>query len=151
MKAAWVVRGSILAAVVVAVRVVLGFWVLQWPEHSLYPRIVGYLIVLVAAALWGRCDGARDRRAHPDPDDGADLTIRWLEAGALGAIVSGAVSWILGRIPRVQVGGQSLLFELTSGASFILLSIFLAALVGVALGRRRVDRTLNDDTTVAAG
>lgn len=138
----WIVRGVAMAAVVVAVRVLLGFWMRGWPTHTEAPRILMYVVVLACAAAWGVSDGRRDRMQFAEPEDGADLTMLWLKAAAVGALLSGLATWLFGRLPTIDVGGNSLWFELSSGASFILLTIFLAALAGVAFGRYRVGKAL---------
>lgn len=131
---AWVLRGLVLAAAHVVVRTLLGFAIAQWPLHGSIFRWGMFLIVVVAAVVWGFIDGRNDREAHPDPDDGDDLTILWLKAGLLGAVVAGLVSWVVGRLPHFDLGDQSLFFELTSGAAWTTLLIFVPAMIGIAIG-----------------
>jgi hypothetical protein len=131
---AWVLRGLVLAAVHVVVRTLLGFAIAQWPLQGSLFRWGMFLLVVIAALAWGFVDGRSDREAHPDPDDGDDLTMLWLKAGLLGAIVAGVVSWVVGRFPHFDLGDQSIFFELTSGAAWTTLLIFVPAMIGIAIG-----------------
>lgn len=132
---AWVLRAVALGGLVVVARVLLGFVMTVWPTHSSPIRLLLFVIVLLATAWWGLIDGRQDRETYPDPDHGMDLTVLWLKAAAVAGLGSGALAWILGRLPVVDVGGNSLFFELTSGAAFIVLAIFLPAMFGIAVGR----------------
>lgn len=147
---AWVLRAVTLGGCVVAARVVLGFVMLQWPTHSTAPSVLLFLLVLATAGWWGYSDGRKDRAAYPDPEDGNDLTLLWLGAAAVAGVGSGALSWLIGLLPSVEVGGTSLIFELTSGAAFIILVIFLPALLGITVGRFRVDRAARKSTPVSS-
>jgi len=138
---AWIVRAVALGGLIVAARVLLGFTMVHWPTDSGPPRLLLFVVVLAAPLWWGVVDGRKDRTANPAPEDGEDLTITWLRAGAAAGLGGGAVAWLLGLIPQVEVGGNTLLFELTSSAAFVVLIVFLPAMLGVALGRRLVGRT----------
>ncbi|WP_228818784.1 B-4DMT family transporter [Nocardia transvalensis] len=133
---AWVLRATVLGALTVVLRTVLGFAMIYWPTHGAWMRIL-CLIVLVGAGLaWGLVDGRSDRRANPDPERGGeDLTMRWLKAGIAGGLGSGVASWLLGYVPGFDLGGNGLFFEVTAGAAFIILLIFIPGMAGVALGR----------------
>lgn len=148
---AWLFRAVALGGLVVVVRVLLGFATQWWPTYAGIPRIVLFIGVLAAGVAWGLVDGRRDREAHPDPDQGDDLTMMWLKAAAVAGVGSGAVSWLAGQLPKIDVGGQSLVFELTSGAAFIVLVVFLTALAGVALGRYLVTRQADKNAAVLEG
>ncbi|MGV9676730.1 B-4DMT family transporter [Nocardia sp. NPDC003482] len=137
----WVLRAAVLGALTVVLRILLGFGMIQSPTHGAWMRTLCLIVLIAAALLWGLADGRGDRRAHPDPDHGgADLTMRWLKAGVVGGLGSGLVSWVLDYVPKFDLGGNGLLFELTAGASFIVLMIFIPAMAGVALGRFLVGR-----------
>ncbi|QBJ98344.1 hypothetical protein ERC79_22200 [Rhodococcus sp. ABRD24] len=136
----WVVRGLGLALVHVVVRTLLGAAVAQWPQQGGLMRWFSLVVVIIAALLWGGFDGIRDRRAHRDPEDGADLTMMWLKAALLGGVLAGAVAWLVGLILDITVTDGSLLFEVTSGAAFTVLLIFIPAMIAVALGRFLVGR-----------
>lgn len=140
----WVVRGLGLALVFVVVRTFLGAAVTQWPEQGSILRWFSLVLVILTAFLWGVLDGIRDRRAHPDPDDSADLTMRWLAAAALAGVLAGALAWIVGAIFDIAVANGSLFFELTSGAAFTILLIFVPASIAVALGRYLAGRDATD-------
>lgn len=149
----WLLRGLGLALVHVVVRVLLGAALVQWPLQGSVLRWLGFAVVVIAAFVWAGLDGIRDHRAHPDPDEGADLTMRWLAAGAVTGIVGGVLTWFVDTIAPVPVGVTSLFFEVTSGAAFTVLLVFLPAMAAVTLGRffaRRSERkaTKNDDWSV---
>lgn len=140
---AWVLRGLGLAVVHVVVRAVLGLAIAQSPLQGSLMRWVSLLVVVLIAAIWGYIDGSRDRRRNADPDNGADLTMLWLKAALLGGVVAGAVAWIVDQLPKFDLGDNSLVFELTSGAAWTVLLIFVPAVTGVALGRFLSNRKAN--------
>ncbi|CAM3135111.1 B-4DMT family transporter [Prescottella defluvii] len=136
----WVVRGLGLALVHVVVRTFLGAAVTQWPQQGSVLRWFSLILVILAAFLWGVLDGIRDRRAHADPDESADLTMMWLKAAAVAGVLSGAAAWIVGLIFDIAITNGSLFFEVTSGAAFTILLVFIPATIGVGLGRFLVGR-----------
>ncbi|MFT3662499.1 MAG: B-4DMT family transporter [Gordonia sp. (in: high G+C Gram-positive bacteria)] len=139
----WLLRGIVMAAVHIAGRVLLGAAILARPFESPLLRL-GVLAVLVAvAALWGGFDGVRDARAHPDPDDAEDLTLRWLKAGALAGVVASLTCWILGTFGVDGIGPSGFVTEMVAGTSFLTLLVYVPAFLGAAAGRfvvRRVRR-----------
>ncbi|WP_280379352.1 B-4DMT family transporter [Nocardia wallacei] len=138
---AWVLRAAALGVLTVVLRTVLGFGMIYWPTHGSWMRILCLIVLIAAVVDWGLLDGRSDRRANPDPDrGGADLTMRWLKAGIAGGLGSGVVAWVLDYLPKFDLGDNGLAFELTAGASFIILLIFVPGMVGVALGRFLVGR-----------
>ncbi|MEE2056203.1 B-4DMT family transporter [Rhodococcus artemisiae] len=143
----WLLRGLGLALVHVVVRVLLGAALIQWPLQGSVLRWAGLAVVVLAAVAWAGLDGIRDRRAHPDVDDGDDLTMRWLAAGAVTGLVGGFVTWLVDTVTSIPVGVKSLFFELTSGAAFTVLLVFLPAMAAVAVGRFLVrhDKPGDDD------
>ncbi|MFC8530478.1 B-4DMT family transporter [Nocardia sp. NPDC057227] len=132
----WVLRAVVLGALVVFLRAVLGFAMVNWPTHGGVLRLLCLLVLLAAVVAWGVLDGRADRARIERGGEGADLTMRWLRAALAGGIGSGLVSWILDLLPRFDLGDNGLLFELTAGAAFIVLLIFVPALIGGAIGRR---------------
>ncbi|MFD3508394.1 B-4DMT family transporter [Nocardia sp. NPDC058666] len=125
---AWVLRAAVLAAVVTTLRVLLGFVMDSWPTHGTFWRAGCLLVIVAVVVAWGVRDGR----------SGADgLTVRWLVVGFVAGIVSSAVCWMLDQVPGIELGDAGLLYELTSAASFILLLVFLPAMVGVAFGHSR--------------
>ncbi|MBF6096887.1 B-4DMT family transporter [Nocardia cyriacigeorgica] len=144
---AWVLRATVLGALVVGLRVLLGIGMVNWPTQGAWMRLLCLVVIIAAGLGWGFLDGRRDRAAHPEADGGADLTIPWLKAAVAGGLASGAVSWILDLLPGFALGDNGLLFEMTAGASFIVLLIFIPALAGIALGRRLGSK----DGSAAAG
>lgn len=136
----WLTRGLGLTLVHVIVRVLLGAALVQWPLQGSVLRWGGLLVVVFAALVWGGVDGIRDRRANPDPDRGADLTMLWLKAGAVAGLLGGFVTWLVDTVTPIPVGVKSLFFELTSGAAFTVLLVFLPAMLAVTVGRFLVRR-----------
>lgn len=132
---AWVLRAVGLGALTVVLRTLLGFAMVYWPTNGGWMRPLCLIVLVVAIVAWGYLDGRADRRAHPDPEHGTDLTMRWLKAAIAGGIGSGLVAWLLDFLPKFDLGDNGLLFELTAGASFIVLLIFVPGVIGVAAGR----------------
>ena len=139
----WVVRGIGMGLTNFVVRLLLGAAVSAWPLSGSALRWVGYALVLLVIIVWAGIDGVRDRRKHPDPDDGEDLTMLWLKAAVVGGLLSGLLSWIADFVVDFSLGQNGLLFELTSGAAFTILTIFIAASVAVFVGRLIVNREAN--------
>lgn len=137
---AWLVRGLGMALIHVVIRAALGAAIAQWPLQGSILRWLSLAVVVVIAAIWGGIDGIRDRRDFPEAEDGADLTMIWLKAAILGGFVAGAVSWILSRIPKLELTQQGFFFEITSGAAFTILLIFVPAMIAVTVGRFFVSR-----------
>ncbi|MGQ4615097.1 B-4DMT family transporter [Nocardia sp. R7R-8] len=136
----WLLRAVVLGALVVALRSLLGFAMVYWPTHGAAMRMLCLVVLIAAIVSWGVLDGRRDRAASADPERGADLTMMWLKAAVLGGVGSGLAAWILDFFPRFDLGDNGLLFEVTAGASFIILLIFVPALIGVGIGRMSADR-----------
>ena len=89
--------------------------------------------------MWGIRDGRADANANRDPDRRQDLAMTWLLAGLVAGILSGAVSWLIAQFyTAIYTGG--LLNEVTTFAAFTALIVFLPGIIGVAVGRWRVDR-----------
>lgn len=139
----WLVRATVLGALVVCLRAALGFAMVYWPTQGSWLRPLCLLVLLAAVVFWGVLDGRKDRACHPDPEHGSDLTILWLKTAVAAGLGSGAVSWLLDWLPRFDLGDNALLFELTAGASFIVLLVFIPALIGIGIGRMIADRKLN--------
>lgn len=131
----WLVRGIGFALVVVIVRAVLGFAISTWPLHGSLLRILALVFVILVSVLVGFLDGRRDRLKYPDPERGTDLTILYLKAAVLGGLVAGALAWIIDQVPTFDLGDNALFFEMTSGAAFVVLLIFLPGMLGVTIGR----------------
>ena len=102
--------------------------------------VVLLLLFIVCAAVWGAIDGRSDATANRDPDRRQDLAMTWLLAGLFAGILSGAVSWLISLFYKgLYTGG--LINEVTTFAAFTALCVFLPGIIGVAVGRWRVDRT----------
>ncbi|MBY6409949.1 B-4DMT family transporter [Rhodococcus sp. BP-252] len=136
----WVVRGIGMGLINVGVRILLGAAVAQWPTHGSQLRWVGMAAVLLAVVVWAGIDGIRDRHANPDPEYGKDLTMVWLKAAVVGGLLAGLLAWLVGFLVEFSVGQNSLFFELTSGAAFTILVIFIPATIAVFLGRLLASR-----------
>lgn len=131
----WVVRAIGMCLVNVGVRILLGVAVTQWPLQGSQLRWLGLAAVLLIVIVWAGLDGIRDRRAHPDPDDSSDLTMVWLKTAVFAGLVAGLAAWLIQLLVDFSMGRNSLFFELTSGAAFTILLIFIPATAAVFLGR----------------
>ncbi len=132
-------RGLVFAGAMVVLRLVQGALINAWQTQSGLISIVLLLIFVVGVAFWGVRDGRADATANPDPDRRADLAMTWLLAGLVAGILSGLVSWLIAMFyTAIYTGG--LLNEVTTFAAFTALIVFLPGVIGVAVGRWRVDR-----------
>jgi len=135
----WMLRGLALAAAMVVVRLFQGAMINAWQEWAMWISVILLLLFIVCAAVWGVRDGRADATANRDPDRRQDLAMTWLLAGLVAGIVSGAVSWLIALVYKgIYTGG--LLNEVTTFAAFTALVVFLSGIVGVTIGRWRVDR-----------
>ncbi|MFC8384847.1 hypothetical protein [Nocardia sp. NPDC057272] len=121
----WFVRGAGCAAVMVSVRVLVGALLDLGPQHGAYFRGAGAFVVVATAATWGAWDGRRADRIS-----GTDPTLRWLTAGVFAGVAAGAGALFLARCGAPVYGIGSVLFELTAGAAWTLLLVFVAAAAG---------------------
>ncbi|MFC4602700.1 B-4DMT family transporter [Rhodococcus kronopolitis] len=144
----WLLRGLGMAFVHVVARVLLGIAVTEWPLHGSSLRWVSLAAVILVAMVWGGIDGIRDERAYPGEDEGADLTMRWLKAGVLAGLVAGLATWAVGLVSDIALGENSLFFEMTSGAAFTILLVFVPATLAVTIGRLIVRREVNKSGNV---
>ncbi|WP_245401546.1 B-4DMT family transporter [Nocardia albiluteola] len=145
---AWVLRAVVLGALTVVLRTVLGFGMIYWPTQGSWMRLLCLIVLVATGVVWGLADGRGDRRANPDPErGGVDLTMRWLKAAIAGGLGSAVAAWLLDFVPKFDLGDNGLGFEITAGAAFILLMIFVPAMIGVAAGRFLVTR---ENTKAAA-
>ncbi len=128
-------RGMGMGAVLVAARIGLSSAIEQWPLHATGLRFTALAIVVALAAAWGTLDGRRDRARNPDPEHSDDLTMRWLTAGLLAGLFAGLAVWMVGRLSTFDLGNNSMLFEITSGAGWSMLLVLVAATAGFATGR----------------
>ncbi|QRY64021.1 B-4DMT family transporter [Gordonia sp. PDNC005] len=136
----WLLRGVVMSIVHIAARIILGAVVISAPLSSPLARWLTIAACIVVAIVWGGLDGLKDARAHSDPDDYEDLTVRWLKAGLLAGFVSCLVSWILGTVWLNGIGQASLPIELIAGTSFIALIVFVPAFFGASVGRFLIRR-----------
>lgn len=133
-------RGIGMGLINVVVRLLLGAAVSMWPLSGSALRWVAYALVILVIVVWAGIDGVRDRRKHPDPDDGRDLTMVWLKAAVVAGLLAGLLSWIIDMFVDFSLGQNGLIFELTSGAAFTILTIFVVAGIAVFVGRLIVNR-----------
>lgn len=135
----WLLRGLVFAALMVIVRLLQGAMINAWEVRSGQISITLVALFTVAVFVWGVIDGRSDAAANPDPDRRGDLAMTWLAAGLFAGVVSGAVAWFIGLFyDNIYVEG--LFNEITTVAAFTALLTFLAAVLGVAIGRWLVDR-----------
>ncbi len=136
----WRFRGLGMGVVLVAARIALSLAIEHRPLHATALRFGTLATVVALAIAWSTLDGRRDRARNPDPEHGADLTMTWLIAGLLAGLVAGVVAWGVGRLFELDLGNNSMLFELTSGAAWSMLLVLIAATIGVTAGRLSTSR-----------
>ena len=139
----WLLRGVVMSIVHIAARIILGVVVINAPLSSPTGKWIASIAVILIAVIWGGIDGIRDARAHPDPDDYEDLTMRWLKVGLFAAVVSCLACWILDLVWLNGVSNAPFWIEMTAGVSFITLIIYIPAFFGVSAGRFFVRRDQN--------
>ncbi|ADT99712.1 MULTISPECIES: B-4DMT family transporter [Mycolicibacterium] len=135
----WLVRGLVLAALMVIVRLLQGAMINAWETKAGLISAVLVAAYAVVALIWGYADGRSDARRNPDPDRRDDLAMSWLLAGLFAGVVSGAVAWFIGLFYK-NLYVEGLINELTTFAAFTALLVFISAIIGVALGHWLVDR-----------
>ncbi|OBI27300.1 hypothetical protein A5709_05720 [Mycobacterium sp. E1386] len=132
-------RGLVYAAAMVIVRLFQGALINAWQTQAGLFSVVLLLLFIIGVAVWGVLDGRADAKANPDPDRRGDLAMTWLLAGLVAGVLSGAVSWLIALVYNgLYTGG--LINELTTFAAFTALCVFLPGIIGVTIGRWRVDR-----------
>ncbi|WAC89592.1 B-4DMT family transporter [Mycobacterium sp. Aquia_213] len=135
----WMLRGLAFAGLMVVVRLFQGTIINAWQTQAGLVSVVLLLLFIIAVVVWGVMDGRSDAKANADPDRRADLAMTWLLAGLFAGILSGAVSWLIALFYKgLYTGG--LINEVTTFAAFTALCVFLPGIIGVAVGRWRVDR-----------
>lgn len=133
------VRGLVYAAVMIVVRLLQGALINAWQTQAGLFSVVLLLLFIIAVAVWGVFDGRADAIANPDPDRRGDLAMTWLLAGLVAGVLSGAVCWLIALVYNgLYTGG--LINEVTTFAAFTALCVFLPGIIGVTIGRWRVDR-----------
>lgn len=132
-------RGLVFAALMVVVRLIQGVVINAWQTQAAIASLVLLFLFVIGVGAWGVLDGRADAVANPDPDRRQDLAMAWLLAGLVAGVLSGAVSWLIALFYNgLYTGG--LISELTTFAAFTALAVFLPGIIGVAIGRWRVDR-----------
>ncbi|MEB4210493.1 B-4DMT family transporter [Mycobacterium sp. 94-17] len=135
----WMLRGLVYAAAMVVVRLFQGALINAWQTQAGLFSVALLLVFIIGVVVWGIRDGRADAIANPDPDRRGDLAMTWLLAGLVAGVVSGAVAWLLALVyTGLYTGG--LINELTTFAAFTALCVFLPGIIGVTIGRWRVDR-----------
>ena len=139
----WMVRGLVFAAAMVVLRLIQGALINAFQTQSALISIVLLTLFVIAAVVWGLLDGRADAKANPDPDRRDDLAMVWLLGGLIAGLVSGLIAWIIAIFYKgIYTGG--ILNELTTFAAFTALLVFVFAIIGVAVGRWRIDRNAPD-------
>jgi len=132
-------RGLVYAAAMVVVRLFQGALINAWQTQAGLFSVALLLLFIIAVTVWGVRDGRADAIANPDPDRRGDLAMTWLLAGLVAGVLSGAVAWLIALVyTGLYTGG--LLNELTTFAAFTALCVFVPGIIGVTIGRWRVDR-----------
>ncbi len=135
----WLLRGLVFAFLMVLVRLVQGAMINTWETKSGMISVTLIALFACAVFVWAFIDGRADARAQPDPDRRADLAMTWLLAGLVAGVLCGAVCWVISLFYKSLYVG-SLFNEITVFTAFTALLVFVAAMVGVGLGRFLVDR-----------
>lgn len=134
-------RGLVFAVAMIVLRLVQSALINAFQTQAGLISLVLLAIFIVAAAVWGVLDGRADAKANPDPDRRDDLAMTWLLSGLIAGVLSGAVSWLISLFySGLYTGG--VINEVTTFAAFTALIIFLPGIIGVTIGRWRVDRQL---------
>lgn len=132
-------RGLVFAAAMVVLRLLQGALINAWQTQAGLISVALLILFVIGAVIWGVLDGRADAKAQPDPDRRQDLAMTWLLAGLLAGILSGAVSWLIALAYQgLYTGG--LINEVTTFAAFTALLVFVPGIIGVAVGRWRIDR-----------
>lgn len=139
----WLLRGMVFAALMVIVRLLQGSMINAWETRATMISVSLVAAYALVAFIWGLFDGRADARRNPDPDRRSDLAMTWLLAGLVAGVLSGFVTWLIGRFYR-HLYVEALISEVTTFAAFTALLVFLLALLGVAIGRWLVDRKAPD-------
>jgi MFS family permease len=135
----WMLRGLVFAAAMVVLRLLQGALINAWQTQAGLISIVLLILFVIGVVIWGVLDGRADATAQPDPDRRQDLAMTWLLAGLFAGIVSGAVSWLIALFYQgLYTGG--LINEVTTFAAFTALLVFVPGIIGVTVGRWRIDR-----------
>ena len=146
----WMVRGLVFAAAMIVIRLFQGALINAWQTQAGLISVGLLLIFVLGVLLWGVIDGRNDAKASRDPDRRQDLAMTWLLAGVVAGVLSGAVSWLIALFYKaLYVGG--LVNELTTFAAFTALMVFLPGIIGVAIGRWRIDRQFDKTPEVHHG
>ncbi|MGZ4516060.1 MAG: B-4DMT family transporter [Mycobacterium sp.] len=135
----WMLRGLVYGAAMVVVRLLQGALINAWQTQAGLFSVALLLLFIVGVVVWGVFDGRADANANRDPDRRGDLAMTWLLAGLVAGVLSGAVSWLIALAYKgLYTGG--LINEVTTFAAFTALCVFLPGIIGVTIGRWRVDR-----------
>jgi hypothetical protein len=133
------VRGLAFAGLMVVLRLIQGAVINAWPTMSGLISLGLLILFTIGVVAWGVIDGRADANASPDPDRRQDLAMTWLLGGVAAGFLSGLVSSLIAMFYKgLYTGG--LLSEITTFAAFVALLVFVPAIIGVAIGRWRIDR-----------
>src|ERR1700761_9332120 len=120
----WMLRGLVFGGAMVGARLFQGTLINVWQTQAALISIVLLLLFIVGVVIWGLIDGREDASSNPDPDRSEDRAVTWFISIFYKAIyVDGLIN------------------ELTTFAAFTALVVFLGAIIGVTVGRWRIDRT----------
>ncbi len=135
----WVLRGLVLAAGMLVLRLIQGVLINTFGTHATLISVSLLVIFVAGVTVWSYFDGRENAKSHPDPERRADLAMTWLLAGITAGVLSGVAAWVVSLFdPAIYTGG--LLNELTGIAAFTALVVWVPAMAAVALGRWQIDR-----------
>lgn len=123
----------------VVIRLLQGPMINTWESQSAVISVALMVVFVVGVVAWALQDGRADAAANPDPDRRQDLAMTWLNAGLIGGLIGGAVTWLISLFDK-SLYAAGLLSELTTFAAFTALLVFVPAMTGVVVGRWLVDR-----------
>ncbi|KQU34632.1 MULTISPECIES: B-4DMT family transporter [unclassified Rhodococcus (in: high G+C Gram-positive bacteria)] len=131
----WVVRGVGMALVHVVARVLLALAVSAWPAQGSVLRMITLAAVVLVAVVWGGIDGINAHRRGDHGEGRTDFTMLWLKASVVAGVLAGLVCWVFSAVANLAVSSNSLFFEVTSGAAFTILLVFIPTVIAVTVGR----------------
>lgn len=126
-------RGIVLAAAMVLVRLLQGILLSFYPTTATVISIVLVALFGCATFSWGMFDGHHEIN-ESGQNHHRDAAVTWLCAGLIAGILSGIVAWLVS-LTYHNIYVQKLVSEITTVAAFTALLVFVPAIVAVALGR----------------
>ena len=131
--AKWLSRGLVFAALAVVVRLVQAPLIDRHQTRAEITSVSLILMFVILAFLWGLIDGRAEARADPESGRRGNLARRWLLAGLVAGVLSGAVLWLISQ-PWTSMYGGGVISEFTTYPALTALMVFLLAFLGMTIG-----------------